>query len=232
VTESRFRVQTSGMSASSTAPRRAFPLLPLGIAAVGFAVSLALLLYAWNLRRVTRDYGVTELPRLGEVPDFGATTERGASVRRADLDGKVLIADFIFTTCTGICPGMTAKMKSLVERLRDEPRIRFVSFTVDPEHDTPEVLLRYAREHGADGARWSFLRIEKAGLRRLAREGFKLAVEDGGAGAAEPILHSTRFVLVDAAGLIRGYYDSDEPGAMAALASDARRLAAGNARSR
>jgi protein SCO1/2 len=213
------------MSASSAAPRRAFPLLPLGLAAVGFAVSLALLFYAWNLRRVTGDYGRAELPRLGEVPDFGATAETGATVRRADLGGKVFIADFIFTTCAGICPGMTAKMKSLSERLRDEPRIRFVSFTVDPDHDTPEVLRRYALEHGADPARWSFLRIEKAGLRRLAREGFRLGVEDGAAGAAEPILHSTRFVLVDTAGVIRGYYDSDEPGAMTALAADARRLA-------
>ena len=213
------------MSASSTAPRRAFPLLPLGLAALGFAVSLALLFFAWDLRKVARDYGRAELSRLGEVPEFVATAETGTTVRRADLGGTVFIADFIFTTCTGICPGMTAKMKSLAEELRDEPRIRFVSFTVDPDQDTPEVLLRYARQHGADPARWSFLRIEKAGLRRLAREGFKLAVEDGGAGAAEPILHSTRFVLVDAAGAIRGYYDSDEPGAMAALASDARRLA-------
>lgn len=216
------------MSGPGNAPRRAFPLLPIGIAALGFAVSIALLLYAWNLRKVTSVYGVPELPRLGEVPAFGATNERGASVLLADLGGKVFVADFIFTTCTGICPGMTAKMKLLGEKLRDEPRIHFVSFTVDPDHDTPEVLLQYAREHGADGARWSFLRIEKAGLTRLAREGFRLAVEDGGAGASEPILHSTRFVLVDAAGLIRGYYDSDEPGAMTALASDARRLAAGS----
>lgn len=217
------------MSAPKTAPRRAFPLLPLGLAALGLAVSLSLLLYAWHLRKTASEYGRVDLPRLSEVPDFAATAENGATVRRADLGGRVFIADFIFTTCTGICPGMTAKMKSLAEELRDEPRIRFVSFTVDPDHDTPDVLLRYSREHGADPARWSFLRIEKAGLRRLAREGFKLAVEDGGAGSAEAILHSTRFVLVDAAGVIRGYYESDRPGAMAALAADARRLAAGSA---
>ncbi len=213
------------MTASAPTPSRSLPILPLALAFLGLAVSVALLFYAWNLRKVAHGYGQGELPRLSEVPDFLATAESGVPIRRADLGGKVVVADFVFTTCTGICPGMTAKMKALSEGLRDEPRVRFVSFTVDPDNDTPEVLARYAREHGADPARWSFLRIEKPGLRRLVREGFKLAVEDAAPGAAEPILHSTRFVLVDTAGVIRGYYDSDRPGAMAALAQDARRLA-------
>jgi len=200
-------------------------LLPLALAALGLAVSIGLLAWAWQLRKTVHTYGHEELPRLSAVPDFTTTSESGATVTRASLAGKVFIADFIFTTCRGICPGMTAKMKSLESRLRDEPRLRFVSFTVDPEHDTPEVLARYAKEHGADTARWSFLRTDTESLRRLCREGFRLAVEDAGPGAREPILHSTRFVLVDAEGTIRGYYDSDEPGAMAALEADARKLA-------
>ncbi len=207
------------------ASRRTFPVLPLALAALGLVASLALLFWAWGLRRTARDYGKAELPRLSQVPDFTATSESGAVVRRSDLAGKVFVADFIFTTCQGICPGMTAKMRTLSEGLRDEPRVRFVSFTVDPGHDTPDVLARYAREHGADTARWTFLRIETGGLRRLVREGFRLAVEDAPPGAAEPILHSTRFVLVDGSATVRGYYDSEEPGAMTALAADARRLA-------
>jgi len=200
-------------------------LLPLALAALGLAVSIGLLAWAWQLRKTVHTYGHEELPRLSAVPDFTTTSESGATVTRASLSGKVFIADFIFTTCQGICPGMTSKMKSLEGRLRDEPRIRFVSFTVDPEHDTPEVLARYAKEHGADTSRWSFLRTDTESLRRLCREGFRLAVEDAGPAAKEPILHSTRFVLVDAGGTIRGYYDSDEPGAMAALEADARKLA-------
>ena len=200
-------------------------LLPLALAALGLAVSIGLLAWAWQLRKTVHTYGHEELPRLSAVPDFTTTSESGATVTRASLAGKVFIADFIFTTCRGICPGMTAKMKSLESRLRDEPRLRFVSFTVDPEHDTPEVLARYAKEHGADTSRWSFLRTDTESLRRLCREGFRLAVEDAGPAAKEPILHSTRFVLVDAEGTIRGYYDSDEPGAMAALETDARKLA-------
>ncbi|HQR47451.1 MAG TPA: SCO family protein [Thermoanaerobaculia bacterium] len=216
-----------------TAPRRPGRRgLPLALAALGLLASLALLAWTWNLRQTLRTYGRAELPRLTTVPDFSTTSESGATVTKASLAGTVFVADFIFTTCQGICPGMTAKMKSLAGTLRDEPRVRFVSFTVDPEHDTPEVLARYAREHGADPARWSFLRTDAESLRRLCREGFRLAVEDAGPAAREPILHSTRFVLVDGTGTIRGYYDSDEPGAMEALAADARTLAreAGRAR--
>lgn len=213
------------MSADTGTPRRALPILPFVLAALGLAVSLVLLVHAWNLRRIARTYGQEELPRLSAVPDFTAVSASGGAVTKTSLAGTPFIADFIFTTCQGICPGMTAKMRLLEDQLRDEPRIRFVSFTVDPEHDTPEVLARYGQEHGADPSRWFFLRTDKKRIRTLCREGFKLAVEDADAKAAEPILHSTRFVLVDASGTIRGYYDSTQPGAMTALAADARRLA-------
>jgi protein SCO1/2 len=213
------------MSADTGAPRRALPILPFVLAALGLAASLVLLVHAWSLRRIARTYGQEELPRFSVVPDFTAVSANGEAVTKATLAGRPFVADFIFTTCRGICPGMTAKMRSLQDQLKDEPRIRFVSFTVDPDYDTPEVLARYGREHGADPTRWLFLRTDKERIRTLCREGFKLAVENAAAGAAEPILHSTRFVLVDSDGMIRGWYDSNEPGAMTALAADARRLA-------
>jgi protein SCO1/2 len=216
------------MTTPTTAARPRFPLVPLLLASLGLAVSLALLVHAWNLRRTAREYGLEELPRLWAVPDFTTVSESGHAVTKASLAGKVFVADFIFTTCQGICPGMTARMKSLQDQLRDEPRVRFVSFTVDPDHDTPEVLARYGAEHGADPSRWSFLRTDKEGIRKLCREGFKLAVEDADRAAPEPILHSTRFVLVDSGGTIRGTYDSSVPGAMTALAADARSLASGD----
>lgn len=213
------------MSADTGAPRRALPILPFVLAALGLAVSLVLLVHAWSLRRIARTYGQEELPRLSDVPDFTAVSASGGAVTKASLAGTPFVADFVFTTCRGICPGMTAKMRALQDQLRDEPRIRLVSFTVDPDHDTPEVLARYGQEHGAEPSRWLFLRTDKERIRTLCREGFKLAVEDADKAAVEPILHSTRFVLVDANGTIRGYYDSSEPGAMTALAADARRLA-------
>ncbi len=220
------------MTATTLAPRRAFPVLPFVLAALGLAVSLAFLVHAWSLRRIAHDYGREELPRFSAVPAFTGVSQSGSVVTNAALSGRVYIADFIFTTCQGICPGMTSKMKGLADQLRDEGRVRFVSFTVDPDHDPPEVLARYGAEHGADPSRWFFIRTDTERIRTLCREGFKLAVEDVAAGATEPILHSTRFVLVDAEGTIRGYYESGEPGALAALAADARRLAAEAGRGR
>ncbi len=167
-----------------------------------------------------------DLPPLGAVPPFTLTSQDGKPVTLADLQGKVWIADFIFTRCAGQCPLMTSRMGELTIALENEPTVRFVSFSVDPEHDTPDVLRAYAQENHADLNRWTFLTGPKAEIRSLAIKGFKLAVEDANPKDPEPILHSTRFVLVDGNGSIRGTYDSGDVDRLAALRRDARRLAA------
>ena len=167
-----------------------------------------------------------DLPRLGSAPAFTLVSEQGKTVTRADYDGKVWIADFIFTRCGGSCPILSAKMVALSERMADVPAVRFVSFDVDPEHDTPEVLAEHGRKLGADPARWSFLRGERPVIRSLVKEGFKLAIEDAAPDSVEPILHSTRFVLVDGEGTIRGYYDGMAQPPVDQLEKDARALAA------
>jgi protein SCO1/2 len=167
----------------------------------------------------------TPLPRHGRVPDFAFTSERGLPFAARDLEGKPWVADFIFTRCGGYCPMMSERMAALAASLKDEPRIRFVSFDVDPEHDSLADLATYARQHHADPDRWTFLRGDRPSVRALAGEGFKLAVLDGHAGDPEPILHSSHFVLVDARREIRGYYDGLEGTGVEKLLADARRLA-------
>ena len=173
-----------------------------------------------------RPSGGPDLPRLGAAPAFDLVSEQGRKVTRDDLEGKVWIADFIFTRCGGSCPILSAKMVALAERTAAVPGLRFVSFGVDPEYDTPEVLAEYGRKLGADPARWSFLHGERPVIRALIKDGFKLAIEDGVADSVEPILHSTRFVLVDGEGTIRGYYDGMEQPPVDQLEKDARALAA------
>lgn len=151
------------------------------------------------------------LPVLGQVPDFSLIERSGRAVSLADLKGQVWVADFVFTHCAGPCPLLSRRMQSLQEPLADHPGVRLVSFSVDPERDTPEVLADYARRYGA-GERWLFLTGEKEPLYWLIMDGFKLGVDDGSAltaGAPGPgtITHSTRFVLVDREGRIRAYYD-------------------------
>ena len=161
-------------------------------------------------------------PVLGEVPDFALTNRDGRTVHRADLAGQPWLADFVFTRCAASCPMMTARLARLGKELPAGEQVRRVSFTVDPVHDTPEVLARYAATFHAP-ADWLFLTGSEPDLHRLSRAGFKLAIDvpKGDAGSAvEPILHSTRFVLVDGEGRIRGYYDGEDGEAMGRLVRD------------
>lgn len=162
------------------------------------------------------------LPELGRVPVFSLTTESGLSVSDAMFRGKVSVVDFIFTSCAGICPMMSGRMAWLQEELRDRPEIRFVSFSVDPATDTPEVLKEYGKRYGAIPGTWTFLTGDREQIYSITKNGFHLGLEAEGENA---IIHSPKFVLVDTAGSIRGYYDSDSTDAMDILKSHALLLA-------
>jgi protein SCO1/2 len=163
-----------------------------------------------------------ELKTFYPIPDFSLTDQMDRTVTLADLKGKVWVTDFIFTNCGGTCPMMTDKMRRLQQGLPGE--IRMVSITVDPERDTPKALAAYAAEHGATRDRWLFLTGDKQSLYDLCVNGFKLPLDDSGGTVAEPIAHSTRFVLVDKQGVIRGYYGATEEEDMNRLAADAKKL--------
>lgn len=160
------------------------------------------------------------------MPAFTLVERSGRPATLAALRGQPWIADFIFTRCGGICPAMTARMAALRARMKGTP-VRFVTFTVDPRHDTPEVLTRYAAAAGA-GDDWWFVTGPARDLLELSVEGFKLAAMENAPGAETadgPFLHSSKFVLVDAEGEIRAYYDSEDDAAVRQLEADARRLA-------
>ena len=165
------------------------------------------------------------LPRISLVPDFTLIERTGQKIPLSDLKGKAWIADFIFTNCGGSCPLMSSRMANFQEQLKNDLNILLVSFTVDPERDTPEVLKDYADMYSASASRWLFLTGEKEKLQYLAREGFHLGVSRDSLSTVEPIIHSTMFVLIDRQGVIRGYYDSDDNVAMDRLIVDVRALA-------
>ncbi len=169
------------------------------------------------------------LPTLAPVPDFELRDQRGRTVRDEDLRGAPWVADFIFTRCPSACPMLTAHMQNLARRLDgDAARVRMVSFSVDPEHDTPEVLARYAEGYGITGDRWLFLTGDIAPMRRAIEQGFRVRMGERvptNADGVYDIMHAQHFVLVDAQNRIRGYYASDADG-MQALERDARRLVA------
>ena len=211
--------------AEATPAPRSTRRLGLLVAALSAATILAALGGALALRSLR---GAPEPPRYSTLPAFHLTERSGRPLTSSDLRGRTWIADFIFTQCGGVCPAMTARMA----RLRREvpASVTFVSFTVDPAHDTPEVLSRYAAGFGARED-WLFATGPQKDLYDLSVGGFKLAaleVPQGDRAAAEgdgPFLHSSKFTLVDAEGVIRGYYDSTDEAAMRALAADASALA-------
>ncbi|HYV20397.1 MAG TPA: FG-GAP-like repeat-containing protein [Verrucomicrobiae bacterium] len=143
------------------------------------------------------------------LPEFVLENAQGDSSGLLDLRGTVWIADFIFTRCAGTCPMITARMAGLAAACASDPAlkdVRFVSISVDPEYDRPEVLRDYAERVHADPARWSFLTGTRAAVRGLVRDGFKLPVEDQD-DKAMPIMHSQSFVLVDRQGGVRSLVD-------------------------
>lgn len=172
------------------------------------------------------------LPVLGQVPAFSLVAADEASVTQAQLAGHVWVADFVFTTCPGLCPILTRQMAKLVGAVQATPGgddVRFVSFSVDPANDTPAALRAYATRHQADPQRWLFLTGPHAALYALIRDGFHLAVVEAAAGdekTGELITHSDRFVLVDAQLRIRAYYEGTEEGAVGQIVRDIERLRA------
>ena len=152
-----------------------------------------------------------DLPALGEVPPFELTERSGEPFGRKDLDGRINVVDFIFTNCKGACPVMSTFMSDLYETFDTVEAIRFVSISVDPDRDSLAVLGRYADDFGVDDDRWVFLRGPIDSVVTLCEEGFMMAAE------GLPMGHSTRFVLVDRTGQIRGYYDGMDAASMDTL---------------
>lgn len=153
------------------------------------------------------------------LPDYELTNERGERFGSAQLRGRVYVADFVFTTCPTVCPKLTQRMAKIQHRSRNlGTAFQLVTFTVDPENDTPERLAAYARSVHANPARWTFLTGPLGDVEKTVVKGFKLAMgkEEVGEGIFS-IFHGERFVLVDQNGMIRGYYEATDEGVDALL---------------
>jgi protein SCO1/2 len=176
--------------------------------AAAFAAALFLVFSSTPLRRLA---GFSAGPPvLGDAPVFALFGDDGRAFDSHSLDGRPWLASFLFTSCPGPCPKLVEKMKGLRLRL-PAADLAFVSFSVDPGTDTPEVLTAYKRKHGiADTDGWTFATGPTDDVLRLVEHGFLTGVErsdsDSGDGG---ITHGTRVVLVDAHRHIRGFYATD-----------------------
>ena len=173
----------------------------------------------------------SSLPVLGPAPEFSLVDQLGRPASSADLAGKVVVANFVFTSCTDICPALSATMGRARDGLEEAHllggKALLLSFSVDPERDTPEALAAYAERFGADPATWRFLTGDRAQIDRLLLTGFKVGAPQpiaATAGGRPEIVHTNRFVVIDPRGQIRWYPRGDEVD-VAQLVEEARRLA-------
>jgi protein SCO1/2 len=170
-----------------------------------------------NPPREIADAGMTTPVSYWPVPAFSFVDQNGKRVTNADLAGHPWVADFIYTQCTTACPVMSAKMVILQKQAAD-PSLRFVSFSVDPSHDTPAKLKEYQTLYSGDPMRWLLLSTDPAGLARMTA-GMKV-VSEAQDDPVNPILHSNLFFLVDGGGNVRGLYDSSIDSQMERLLAD------------
>ena len=160
------------------------------------------------------------LPVLIQIDPFSLVDQHGKKVALADLRDTVWVADFIFTGCQSACPMLSARMRSLQDFVEERERalghplpVLLVSFSVDPEVDTPAKLAEYAGRYGANDRRWLFLTGSLAEMNRAVTGSMKIPFQKGGADtSAFDVMHGEHLVLVDGKGRIRGYFDADPDG--------------------
>ncbi len=156
---------------------------------------------------VTDAWEGSKLAEFEMLPEFELIDCLGQPFRRADMDGKIWVVNFLFTRCPSVCPALSQEMRqltNLVESEGLEEEVRFLSITVDPNHDTPEVLAAFAKNYKADHTKWHWVTGESEKIRTLLTQGFHVAMGD--AEKDEPN-HSTRMVVVDSRGVVRSYHD-------------------------
>lgn len=159
-----------------------------------------------------------KLDDYGVVPHFALTDSQDQPFDSDALKGKVWIVDFIYTDCPGPCPRMTSQMHKLAGKLKDDTGIRLVSISIDPQRDTPPVLNAYAHRFGGPTPNWVFLTGPLSTVDLLAVNTFHIGT------VRNRLVHSTRFMLVDKNGHLRGYYSTFDPVDLQKLQADAEAL--------
>ncbi len=208
----------------SLAPPRRTALLPLAL------LLTSVVLGALALTLLLRMPSASEpLPVYGQIPAFALRDQDDRPFDNQHLRGHVVIADFIFTRCPTVCPLLTERMRQLQREARAAGvEVRFVSFSVDPNYDTPQRLTEYARVHDIDPQNWSLLTGSLDVIEQTVIDGFRVLMgRDADAGEEDflSIFHGDHFVLLDAQARIRGYYTvAKDTKSLGTLLRDASRL--------
>lgn len=227
-------MNSDAQASSSAASQKRFFLWGSAIILVGI-VALGI---AWKQFLAFAEEQRSKLPAVtkdgrfddyGRLADFSFRNWDGREVSRASLAGKVWVVDFVFTTCSGLCPVMSQSMQRLQTRIQqsagiDMAKLRLVTVTTDPDIDTPTRLEAYSKRFSADPDLWYFVRGPFADVQRFSQEALKLGLERATqqqiAKGSEKVIHSNKFVLIDARGHARKIYTGTTPSDIDALVRD------------
>jgi protein SCO1 len=153
------------------------------------------------------------------IANFSFTNQNGKTITQNDYEGKIYVADFFFTTCKTICPKMTGNMEKVQKAIINYPKVKLLSFSVQPEYDTPAVLKKYAQEKGVLDEKWNLVTGNKREIYYLARKSY-LAVKTGSPNELYDMVHTENFVLIDSKKRIRGFYDGTSESDIEKLITD------------
>ncbi|WP_192348320.1 SCO family protein [Algoriphagus sp. Y33] len=178
----------------------------------------------WHIDEKTVDGKVIQDTVYHQIADFSFTNQDGETITKTSVEGKVYVADFFFTTCPTICPIMKKEMLRVYEEYADNPDFKILSHSIDPTHDTQEVLKDYAYKLGIEDAEtWNFLTGDAEKIYEIGQTSYMTTAQEDQA-AAGGFLHSGAFVLVDQNGHIRGVYDGTKTDQVDQLISDIPKL--------
>jgi protein SCO1/2 len=153
------------------------------------------------------DYYTAKLPVMTYVKDFSFTDQDGQKLMQRDVEGKVYVTEYFFTTCKGICPKMNYNMQKVYEKFKNDSSFAIISHTCQPEVDSVPLMKAYAQKMGA-GPNWYFVTGSKDSLYKMARESYLLDNEkNNSVNIADQFIHTQFFALVDKQGRVRGIYD-------------------------
>lgn len=169
----------------------------------------------WVIEKANSSY---DIPIIKSVPEFSFKNQNGKIFTNEELNNKITVLDFIFTTCPGPCPMMTSNMSMLYQDFEKVPEVQFVSITVDPENDTQSILKEYAYLNGVKDNRWNFLFSDLESTKILKKDGFMLFADE------LPNGHAVKFILIDDDGKIRKYFDGTDRASVSILREDITRL--------
>lgn len=177
-----------------------------------------------GIKRLALYYPLDSLAKNGDtlyhtIPEVQLIAQNGDSFSNCSVKGKIVLADFFFASCQGICPRMSSQLTRVQAAFRQEENFKILSFTVDPDRDSANSLQQYANRFHADTTQWKFLTGSKKTLYDLARYGYFLPVQPG-TGNSEDFIHSDQFILVDRNLHIRGYYSGTDSAAVDSLIVD------------